>query len=151
MGPKCLTVLGQVPTCLAFQVPKCLTIFIKPEKKLLSIEVGPTALASLTLAYDLDLQSPASHSHDLLTCRSSRLTVNRFQIQCKQTDSRTDRRTEAIALSTSLMRSVSTLSVSVCSYYVCFSTSVCLSTCMSSEPTIHTSANLLSMLLTTWL
>jgi len=49
----------------------------KLEKKLPSIDVRPTALAwlmTLTLTYDLDLQSPASYGHDLLTRKSS--TVN---------------------------------------------------------------------------
>jgi len=32
---------------------------------------------TLTLTYDLDLQSSASDGHDLLTCKSSRLTVSR--------------------------------------------------------------------------
>ena len=54
---------------------------VKLENKLPSIEVIPTALAQpvpLTLTYDLDLQSPASSIHDLLTGKSSRSTVSRF-------------------------------------------------------------------------
>ena len=46
------------------------------------IEVRPTALAqptTLTLTYDLDLQSPMSYGHDLLTCKSSRSTISRFR------------------------------------------------------------------------
>ena len=42
-----------------------------------TIEVGPTALAwptTLTLTYDLDLQSPESYGHDLLTCKSAWLS-----------------------------------------------------------------------------
>ena len=33
----------------------------------------------LNLDYDLDLQSPASYGHHLLTCKSSRSAVSRFQ------------------------------------------------------------------------
>ena len=41
-----------------------------------STEVGPTALTCVT--HDLDLQSPASYGHVLLTGKSSRLTVSWF-------------------------------------------------------------------------
>jgi len=78
---------------------------------LLSIEFGPTALASpmtMTLTYDPDLQSPASNGHDPLTCKNSRSNVSRLRRKSgnKRTFGRMDRRTEAIALPPSLMRSV---------------------------------------------
>ena len=55
-----------------------------------------------SLNYDLDLQSPLSHGHDLLTCKRSRSKV----IQLKIENIQTDRWTEATALPNSLMRSV---------------------------------------------
>ena len=63
---------------------------------------------TLILTYDLDLQSPASYDHDLLTSRSSRSMVSLFLRQSgnKQMDGRTDGPTEAIALLAALMRSI---------------------------------------------
>ena len=58
---------------------------------------------TLTLIYDLDLQSPARYGHDLLTCKSLRSVSIEDRVQTK---GRTDRRTEAIALLAALMRSV---------------------------------------------
>ena len=51
-------------------------------KNLPLIEVGLTTLAwpiTLTLTYDLDLQSPASYGRDLLTRKSSSSTVSQFK------------------------------------------------------------------------
>ena len=59
---------------------------------------------TLILTYDLDIQSPASYGHGLLTCKGSRSADSRFRRQSG--NKRTDRRTAAIALSPSLMRSV---------------------------------------------
>jgi len=70
-------------------------------EKLPSIKVRPTASAgAMTLTYDLDLQSPASYGHDLLTCKSSVNDQSVPKIEWQQTD----RWMEAIALPPSLMR-----------------------------------------------
>ena len=47
---------------------------------------------TLAWTFDLDLQSPASYCHDVLTCKSSRSTVSWFQRQSenKWMDGRTD-------------------------------------------------------------
>ena len=48
--------------------------YLKPS----SIEVGSTALPwpmTFTLTYDLNVQSPPSYGHDLLTRKSSKSTV----------------------------------------------------------------------------
>ena len=52
---------------------------------------------TLTVTYDLDLQSRESCGHVLLTCKSSRSAVSPM-IEWKQTDGQTERRTEVIAL-----------------------------------------------------
>ena len=58
--------------------------FPKPEKT--ALDRGRTDRINLT--HDLDLQSPAIYDHDLLTCQSSRSTVNRFRRV--ETNGRTD-------------------------------------------------------------
>ena len=75
-------------------------------KKLPSIELGPTALAwpmTLTLTYDLDLRSPMvmTYPHAI-----GQWSVGSEHSGNKRTDGRTDRRTKAIALPRTLMRSV---------------------------------------------
>ena len=43
------------------------------------------------MTYDLDLQFPASYGHDLVTCNNSQSVP---KIEWKQTDGRSDRRTD---------------------------------------------------------
>ena len=63
---------------------------------------------TLTLTYDLDLQSSESHGHDLLTSKvqGQRSVGSEDRVE---TSGRTDGRTEAIALPAALMRSVTSL------------------------------------------
>ena len=63
---------------------------------------------TLTLTYDLYLQSSAIYGHGLLTCGSSRLAVSHFRRKSgnKRTDGQTDRQTETNALPAALMLSV---------------------------------------------
>ena len=91
------------------------SLYKRNTKKLPLIEVGPTALAwptILNLTYDLDLQSPASYGHDLLTCKRSRSTVSRFRRQSGNkrpygwTDGQTDGRTDRNDYITSLANAV---------------------------------------------
>ena len=60
------------------------------------LDRGRTDRISLTndLDLDLDQQFPASYSHRLRTCKSSRSTVSRFRRQWKQTDTQMDRQTD---------------------------------------------------------
>jgi len=56
---------------------------------------------------ELDFQSQASYGHDPYTYKKSTSHVDWFKIEWKQTDGRTDGRTQPIALPSRLMRSVS--------------------------------------------
>jgi len=70
------------------------------------IKIVLTTLAwPMTFICDLDLQSPASYGHNLPACKCSRSTV-----------SRTDRRTEAIALPSAVMQSVIMQLVNILNY-----------------------------------
>ena len=60
----------------------------------------------ISLTHDLYLQSPVSYGHDPLICKSSRSTVSRFRRQNGNRRRRNGRRTKAIALPDSLMRSL---------------------------------------------
>jgi len=79
--------------------------------KLPSIKVRPTALAwptTLTLTYDLDLQSPASFGRDSYTCKNpcQRLVGSKDRVKTNEGTDRTDRRTRPITLPFPLTRSV---------------------------------------------
>ena len=68
---------------------------VGPNNHVLALDHGWTDRISLTNApcLDLDLQSPASYGHDLLTHKSSRSTLNGqsvLKIKWKQTDGKTD-------------------------------------------------------------
>jgi len=57
------------------------------ENKLSSIELRPTALAWPSLAFDLDLQSPASYRHALLTfVQSTEHELQTFQAVTERTN-----------------------------------------------------------------
>ena len=59
---------------------------------------------TLTLTYDLDLQSPAIYGHDILASKSSVGSEDRV-------DGQTDGQTEAIRLPPTLMRSAKNVKV----------------------------------------
>ena len=66
-----------------------LSVFVYKTRKN-ALDRGQTSRISLT--HDPDLQSSTSYGHDLLTCKSSRSTVNRFGRQSgnKRKDGWTD-------------------------------------------------------------
>ena len=83
---------------------KIVTTFHKVEKT--ALDRGRTDRIRVTHDTDLDLQSPASYCHDLLTCKCSRSAVSRLRRESADTNGRTDGRTDTIALPPTLMRSV---------------------------------------------
>ena len=76
-----------------------------PTTKMPLIEVGPTIGLAHDFYLDIGLPFPVSYGHDLLTCESSRSVGSEDRME---RNGRTDRRTEAITLPPSLMRSVTT-------------------------------------------
>ena len=68
-----------------------LFVFTEETRKQTPLDRGQTDRMSLPHDLDLDLQSPASCGHDLLMCKSSRLSVSHIgqslqKIEWKQMD-----------------------------------------------------------------
>jgi len=82
-----------------------LVLWIKQNTRITDLNRGRTDRISLT--HDLDLQSSASYGHELLVCKSSKLTSS--QSGNKRMDGQMDGRTEAIAVHPTLIWQVNIL------------------------------------------